>query len=420
MILLWWLLAMPAGAQVLLGVDVLSATGLKALKGKRVALLTNPSGVNAKGETTLSVLRRAPGVRLVALFAAEHGIYGTVPAGKEFANHTDSRTGLPVYSLYGPGPVRAPTRSMLQGIDILVYDIQDTGLRSYTYISTMGLAMEACGAAGVEFMVLDRPNPLGGLRVEGPMLNERFRSHVGQWKVPYIYGLTCGELARMINGEGWITHRCKLTVIPMMGWRRSMVWRDTRLAWVPTSPNVQAGDTPMYLAATGVLGELGGVNIGGGSPYRFQCVSAPWLDAARLSSTLNACELPGVGFRPFTYQKSNGDTIKAARIEFSNPSQAPLVGLNIHTWDAIRKNTGRDLFKEALKAGHNFIMFDKVMGTDEVRKAMERGKSARAITDSWKSGETGFRKLRQKYLIVAYNTPSSPSQPTRAQAKRSS
>src|SRR5437763_3127273 len=193
--------ALTSAAQVKLGNEVLAAGGFKTLQGKRVGLITNPSGVNRNLESTIDVLRAAPGVKLVALFGPEHGIYGDVPAGDSVESRTDPRTGLPVHSLYGA--THKPTPEMLKGLDALAYDLQDTGCRSYTYISTMGLAMEACGQAGVEFVVLDRPNPLGGERVEGPMVEEKFRSFVSRWDVPYVYGLTCGEVAQMIVGEHW-------------------------------------------------------------------------------------------------------------------------------------------------------------------------------------------------------------------------
>lgn len=402
LVLVGWLVAPHVRAEVLLGSDVLARMDFAPLKGKRVGLLTNPSGINGRGSTVLEVLRKAKGVHLVALFAAEHGIYGTIPAGSEFANSTDTRTGLPVFSLYGPGPIRRPTPAMLKGIDVLVYDIQDTGIRSYTFISTMGLAMEACGAAKVEFMVLDRPNPLGGLRAEGPILDSKFRSFVGQWPVPYIYGLTCGELARMINGEGWITNRCRLSVIPMSGWQRSMVWSRTGLKWIPTSPNVPNGETPMYLASTGILGELGGLNLGGGTPYRFQCFSAPWLNAATASKTLNNYSLSGVAFRPLRYRKPSGEWVSGVKLDITDASRSPLMSLNIHIWDAIKRTSGRDLFHEAQKAGHSFNMFDKVIGTDQVRRSMEKGDRSASIVASWKSGEAQFRTRRQKYLIPSY------------------
>jgi uncharacterized protein YbbC (DUF1343 family) len=247
-------LACSAAAEVKLGIEVLAASGFKVLKGKRVGLITNPSGVNRNLDSTLEILRAAPGVNLVALFGPEHGIYGDVPAGDKIQSRTDERTGLPVHSLYGV--TRKPTPEMLAGLDALVYDLQDTGCRSYTYISTMGVAMEACAEAGLEFIVLDRPNPLGGLRVEGPMLEDKFRSFVSQWDVPYVYGMTCGELARMINGERWIKNPANSPSCPK-GWKRWMTWRDTGLPWVPASPHVPHGESPLFQVAVGMLGEIG-------------------------------------------------------------------------------------------------------------------------------------------------------------------
>src|SRR5258706_4698427 len=242
--------------EVKLGNEVLAENRFRSLRGKRIGLITNPSGVNRNLQSTIEILRHGKGVNLAALFGPEHGIYGDIPAGNAVESHVDVRTGLPVHSLYGA--TRKPSAQMLTGLDALVYDLQDTGCRSYTFISTMGLAMEACADSGSEFIVLDRPNPLGGLRVEGPPVEPAFRSFVSQWNVPYVYGMTCGELARMINGEHWITNSCKLTVVSMKGWKRSMTWRDTGLPWVPTSPHVPYGDSPLYQVATGMLGEIGG------------------------------------------------------------------------------------------------------------------------------------------------------------------
>jgi uncharacterized protein YbbC (DUF1343 family) len=239
------------------------------------------------------MLRAAPDVHLVALFGPEHGLYGRVRAGERVDGGFDKRTRLPVHSLYGA--TRKPTPEMLEGLDVLVYDLQDTGTRSYTYISTLGLAMEACAEAGVEFMVLDRPNPLGGIRVEGPMVEDRFRSFIGRWDIPYVYGMTPGELAQMINGEGWIKP-CRLQVIPMEGWHRAMTWRDTKLRWVSTSPNIPDINAVFGYPALGILGEIAGpsgLSIGGVVQRPFQCVSASWLDADALAAELNRSALPG-------------------------------------------------------------------------------------------------------------------------------
>jgi len=396
-----WAAAIPS--QVELGIDALAGRGWRDLAGKRVGLITNPTGVDRRGRSTINRLRSAPGLELVALFAPEHGLRGDSPAGKEFPDSKDPGTGLPVYSLYGPGPTRKPTPKMLRGIDVLLYDVQDLGVRSYTYITTLGLAMDACAEAGIEFMLLDRPNPLGGKRVEGPMLDPRFRSFVGWWKVPYVYGLTCGELARMINGERWISQRCKLTVVPISGWQRSMTWKSTRLPWVPTSPNVQRAETGLFLVATGVLGEIGGVSIGMGTDMPFECVAAPWLKAEPLAKHFADLGLRGVKFDPVRYTPSRGlfrdQQVSGVRLRFTEPDQAPLVAINYYALEAVRRVAGRDLFALALKRGQSFQMLDRVNGTDTVRRALQEGRPASSIVASWKAAEDTFRKQREKYLI---------------------
>lgn len=389
-------------AIVKLGNEVLAEHHFKELAGKRVGLITNPSGVNRNLESTMDVLRAAPGVKLVALFGPEHGVYGDVWAGDKIESATDPRTGLPVHSLYGK--TRKPTPEMLQGLDALVYDLQDTGCRSYTFISTMGVAMEACGEAGIEFVVLDRPNPLGGERIEGPLIqNEKYRSFVSQWDVPYVYGLTCGELARMINAEGWIQKPCKLTVVPLAGWQRAMVWRDTGLPWVPTSPHVPNDESPLFQVATGMLGEIGGVSTGIGYPLPFQCVAAPAVDQHKLAAVLNAHQLPGVRFVPVSYKPYyfafSNQPVAGVQIYFTDPRQAPLTAINFYALEALKKVAGRDLFDEAVKAKKKFDMFDKVNGTDATRLALQSGRSAAEIVASWKAGEEKFRERRRKYLL---------------------
>jgi uncharacterized protein YbbC (DUF1343 family) len=390
----------PLVAEVQLGNEVLATNGFRELTGKRIGLISNPSGVNRRLDCTVDVLRQAQGVKLVALFGAEHGLRGDVPAGEEFSNFIDPHTGLQVYSLYGPGPTRKPTRAMLDGLDALVYDIQDSGCRAYTYIATMGLAMEACGEAGIEFIVLDRPNPLGGLRIEGPLWNPRFRSMVCQWSIPYVYGMTCGELARMINGEGWIKAPCKLTVVPMKGWERWMVWRDTGLPWVPTSPRLPHDQSPMFQVATGMVGEIGGLNTGMNYTLPFQCLAAPWLDAYQFCETLNQYDLAGVKFQPIIYRPfTSTNRMAGAQVYFTEPHHAPLTPINLYALEAVRKLTGRNLVAEAAQAGHSLAMFDKVNGTDTTRRDLQNGRSAANIVRSWKAGEDAFRQKRKKYLL---------------------
>jgi uncharacterized protein YbbC (DUF1343 family) len=390
-----------AGAEVQLGNEMLARQDFKALHGKRIGLITNPSGVNRKLQSTIEVLRRAPGVNLVALFGPEHGIYGDVPAGDKVESRVDVQTGLPVHSLYGA--TRKPTAAMLKGLDALVYELQDTGCRSYTYVSTMGLAMEACGESGIEFIVLDRPNPLGGLRVEGGLVEEKFRSFVSQWDVPYVYGLTCGELARMIQGECWIKKCPKLTVIPMRGWKRSMTWQETRLPWVPTSPHVPHGDSPLFQVATGMLGEIGGVSTGIGYTLPFQCIAGPGIDSHALARALNQCRLPGIRFQPITYKPYyfafKDQLIGGVQLYFTDPARAPLTAVNFHALEVLRRDFGLDLFGEATKAGKSFGMFDKVNGSDSVRKRLQTEAGATSIVASWKAEEDAFRQRRKPYLL---------------------
>lgn len=397
------LLAGNAWAQLRLGSEVLADQHHAPLRGKRVGLITNQTGKNAAGRSTIDALRAASKVHLLAIFAPEHGLDGKITAGTEFTNTVHRPSGLPLYSLYGPGPTRRPTPRMLKGLDVLVYDLQDAGIRPYTFISTMGLAMDACGAAGVEFVVLDRPNPLGGVRVEGPMVEPRLRTFIGQWSIPLIYGLTCGELARMINGEGWITNRCKLTVIPMEGWRRTMTWRETRLPWIPTSPNVRTIDAALCLPTTGMIAEFGGLSIGFGTDFPFQLVGASWLDGAKLIAELNQRRIPGVQFEPYTFKPDRGafagNNIRGLRLRIVDPIRAPLLALNFYLLDAVRKVSGRNLFAEAQKAGRSFSMFDKINGTEATRQALERGASGAQVIAGWKPGEEAFRKRRQKYLL---------------------
>ena len=391
-----------ASPRVKLGNEVLAAQQFKALAGKRVGLITNPSGVNANLESTIDVLRAAPGVKLVALFGPEHGVYGDVWAGDKIESATDPRTGLPVHSLYGK--THKPTPEMLKGIDALVYDLQDTGCRSYTFISTMGVAMEACAENGVEFVVLDRPNPLGGERIEGALIeNEKYRSFVSKWDVPYVYGLTCGELARMINGQGWIKQPCKLTVIPLKGWKRSMVWRDTGLPWVPTSPHVPNDESALFQVATGMIGEIGGASTGIGYPLPFQCVAAPGVDKHKLADALNSYQLRGVRFVPVSYKPYyfafSNQPVAGVQVYFTDPRRAPLTAINFYAMEALLRVAGRDLFAEAVKAGKKFDMFDKVNGTDATRLALQAGKSAAEIVATWQPAEERFRAQRRKYLL---------------------
>ncbi len=261
------------------GADRLAASGFAALAGKRVGLITNQTG-RVGDEHLADALSRAPNLKLAAIFAPEHGFRGQAEAGASVRSGRDAKTGVPIHSLYGA--TRKPTQAMLRGVDVLVFDIQDVGARFYTYISTMGLAMQAAAAARIPFVVLDRPNPLGGEYVSGFVLEPPCRSFVGQYPIPIVHGLTVGELARMIQGERWLDglEALELSVVEMQGWRRSMRWPQTQREWVATSPNIPSFEAALVYPGIGIVGEAE-VSEGRGTPTPFSLFAAPWLDAAR-------------------------------------------------------------------------------------------------------------------------------------------
>ncbi len=392
----------PAQPRVKLGIDVLREHNFDILQGKRVGLVTNPTGVTSDLEQTIDVLAHAPGVQLVALYAPEHGVRGDNDAGKFVESYLDRKTGVPVYSLYGK--TRKPTKEMLQGIDVLVYDIQDIGIRFYTYISTMGLVMEAAGENGIPFVVLDRPDPLTGNRVEGPMLEPRFKSFVGAYPIPYIYGMTAGELAQMINGEQWLTNgvQCKLTVVPMEGWKRSMWWDETGLVWVPTSPNIPHASTTMYAAMTGVLGELGTANQGIGYTLPFELVGAPWADGGALSRYLNTQQMPGIFFRPVSYRPTTSDSIsiryEGVQLHVLDRDKVNLTHVELSILEAlVHLFPEYNIFTRAKP--DRLEMFDKVEGTYEVRRQLMNGVSVDDLLRTIDQQRSLFMIKREKYLL---------------------
>jgi uncharacterized protein YbbC (DUF1343 family) len=362
-------------------------------------LITNPTGVTRDLHSTVDVLSAAKNVDLVKLFGPEHGLRGDLAAGREVETYRDQATGLPVYSLYGR--YRKPTAEMLDGLDVLVYDIQDIGCRSYTFVNTMAYVMEAAAEHGIEFYVLDRPNPLTGLRIEGNILDPKFRSFIGLLEIPYVYGLTCGELARMINGEGWLAGgvKCKLTVIPMKGWRRGMWFDDTGLPWVPTSPHIPRADVAMYYVATGIMGELGVINEGVGYTLPFELAGAPWIDPQRFAAALNAKQLPGVRFRPLTYRPYYGtyqdQTCGGVQVHITDRQAVNLVAIQFHVMEVHQKMyPSKKLF-----GGERDAMFDKACGTDAVRKMFLEGKSADSVLEAWDTGTATFREKSKQYML---------------------
>ena len=389
------------------GIEVLRSNGFEGLTGKNVGLVTNPSGVDSHLESTVDILFEAPEVNLVALYGPEHGVRGNAYAGDKVADSRDSKTGLPVYSLYGA--TRKPTPQMLEGIDVMVYDIQDVGVRSYTFISTLGLVMEACAEKGIEVVVLDRPNPLGGNKIEGCYVEKPFNSFVSQYKIPYIYGLTVGELAVLLNEEGLNRGqkgnqppaRCKLTVVPMEGWTRDMLYEDTGLPWVLPSPNIPFKDSPMYYAASGVCGELYGfMNIGIGYTLPFQLFGALWLDPEKLKARLESYELPGISFRTIWYKPYFGSLagkhVKGLQFFFTDYEKARVTETQFYVMQAVA-----ELYpdKRAFEVVSGVGLFDKVCGTDYVRKEFGKRYKVADIQEYWRKDEESFRALSQRYHI---------------------
>lgn len=392
-------LAGPPKPKVLCGIDVLIEQDFEPLRGRRVGLITNPTGLTADLRSTIDVLREAPQVQLVALFGPEHGVRGDRPAGRHVGDFRDPETGLPVYSLYGP--TRKPTPGMLAGVDTLVFDIQDIGSRSYTYISTMALAMQAAAEQGIRFVVLDRPNPLGGERIESRLLDPKFRSFVGYLPIPYVHGMTVGELAKMIVGERWLdgVERLDLHVVPLQGWRRDMLWPDTGRVWVPTSPHVPRAGSAFYYAATGIMGELRVISEGVGYPLPFELAGMPGLSAERLAGLLNARRLSGVWFRPAYFQPYYGPYARkvcgGVQIILTDPRAAPLTPIQFHVIDAVRRlKPDLKLFGRGRDA-----MFDKVCGTDRIRRLLEQGAPLDDVLKAWNEGVQEFREQRTPYLL---------------------
>lgn len=390
-------LAVP---KVKTGIEVLRDNNFKILQGKRVGLITNPTGVDSQLKSTVDILNEAPGVKLVALYGPEHGVRGDVYAGDKVETTVDKQTGVPVYSLYGK--TRKANAEMLKDVDVLVYDIQDIGCRSYTYISTMGLAMEAAAENNLEFVVLDRPNPVGGLKVEGNLAEDKFISFVSQFKIPYLYGLTCGELAKLLNNENMLGKQCKLTVIPMKGWKRTMTFDQTGLPWVLTSPHVPHAMSAYYYAASGILGEFSFMSIGVGYTLPFQVFAKDSIDASLLTKRLNDLRLPGVLFRPIFlkpfYAVGQGKNYSGVQFYLTDYKKARLTEIQFYVMQEMaalypdKKCFGPETEKR-------FDMFDKVCGSDQIRLLMTKNMKVDDMLPYWRKDEEAFKKLSKKYWL---------------------
>lgn len=383
-------LSLRAIGAVELGIDRLERMEFAPLVGKRVGLITNQTGVNSEGVKTRQVLHRARNVSLVALFTPEHGLDGRELAGRYVASRRDKLTGLIAHSLYGP--TRKPTPAMLRGIDALVFDMQDIGCRSYTYISTMARCMEAAGEAGIEFIVLDRPNPLGGIRVEGPPIERQWISFVGQLPVPYVHGLTVGELAKMTNSKHWMAAQCKLNIVEMQGWNRRMTWPETGLGWVQTSPNIPRATSPFYYVATGLVGELAGVDTGVGGRTPFELFAVRGANASAMARRLHDAQIPGVEFAPYADGPWQG-----VRLRIDPQNAGNLTGVGMYLLAEANRTARSDVFTRS--PASKLELFYKCYGSRSIRAQIVRGLAVPRIVNGWQGYINDFEGERNPYLL---------------------
>lgn len=394
------MMALTVSAQkVKTGIEVLKANNFKQLEGKRVGLVTNPTGVDNFLKSDVDILHEAANVKLVALFGPEHGVRGNVHAGDHVGNAADPTTGVPVYSLYGKS--RIPSKEMLQGIDVLVYDIQDIGCRSFTYISTLGNIMKAAAENGIKVMVLDRPNPLGGEKVEGNLVEDDCLSFVSAFKIPYVYGLTPGEVALLLNGENMLGAKCDLEVVKMKGWKRKMTYDQTGLQWVLPSPHIPHASSAPYYSVSGIVGELDSISIGVGYTMPFQMFGAPWIDAPVLAQRLNALNLPGVMFRPMYYKPfyafGKGQDLQGVQVYLTDYRKATLTNIQFYVLQELYSlYPDHDVLAQCTK---RHAMFDKVCGSKQIRQLFMKRHKWEDVKPYWEKDAEAFKQLAKKYWL---------------------
>ncbi|MEM1128287.1 MAG: DUF1343 domain-containing protein [Bacteroidota bacterium] len=384
------------------GAKVLADRGFDLLAGQRVGLIVNHTAVI----DTVHLIDRVaahPDVTLTALFGPEHGLRGTADAGEKVDDGLDDRTGVPVYSLYGA--TRKPAPESLEGLDVLVFDIQDIGARFYTYISTMGLSMQAAAEAGLPFVVLDRPNPLGGTQVDGFVLEPAHTSFVGQYPIPIQHGMTVGELAQMIQGEGWLPglDSLDLRVVPVAGWQRAQRWPDTGLSWIPPSPNIPDFETALVYPGTCFF-EATAASEGRGTYAPFVQVGAPWAEAEALARTLNAQDLPGVTFEAASFTpasiggmasspKLQGEAVQGVRLRVTDAATFRPVVAGLHVLDTFAREAGEGAFLTRPD------WLTRLAGTERLGLMMDEGRSVEAIVAAWADETERFLADRQPYLL---------------------
>ncbi|MGE6631818.1 exo-beta-N-acetylmuramidase NamZ family protein [Bacillus sp. NPDC077027] len=374
------------------GIETLLTNQLSLLKGKNVGLITNPTGIDANLQSSVDLLYEHPDIRLTALYGPEHGVRGDAQAGEGVESYIDEKTGIPVYSLYGK--TRKPTADMLKDIDILLFDIQDVGTRYYTYIYTMAYAMEAAKENNIPFVVLDRPNPIGGLKVEGPVLEPEYASFVGLYPIPLRHGMTTGELARMFNKEFNIN--ADLTIVKMKKWKRSMTFDDTGLPFVLPSPNMPTVDSTFVYPATGLI-EGTNISEGRGTTKPFELIGAPYINSNELADYMNRLKLKGVQFRPAsftpTFSKHAGTLSHGVQLYITDRTSFEAVKTGISLIKAIHDLYPKDF--QFLQTGS----FDKLIGNGWIKEDINKGTSIKQIMKRYEHDLKAFEKKRKNYLI---------------------
>lgn len=369
------------------GIDMLEQQKFAPLRGKRVGLITNQTGVDSQGRRTIDVIAHAPAVKLVALFSPEHGISGSVDA--PVANSTDAKTGVPVYSLYGD--TRRPGDAMLKGIDVLIFDIQDAGVRFYTYVTTMAYCMEAAAKNHITFVVLDRPDPLGGEVIEGPMLDPDRTSFTGYFPMPVRYAMTLGELAKMFNTENKIG--ADVQAVAMSGWRRSETYDQTGLRWIPPSPNLRTVNAAFLYPGIEIL-QAGGVSVGRGTDAPFEILGAPWIHADELVAVLARRKIPGVSFAPAQFTPAHdlyaGMPCQGVTITLTNLSSFQSMRMGLEIADALHK-----LYPGQFKLEKTI----ELLGSQSTLGHLDHGDAPADIIAGWAADLDRFRTMRAKYLL---------------------
>ncbi len=366
-------------------------------QGQRVGVVANHTAHDRAGRFIVDVLREMPDVNVVALFSPEHGLYGMIEAGEHVAYQVDAKYKLPVYSLYGK--TLKPTKEMLEGIDMLVFDMQEIGARFYTYVYTMSLAMEAAAESGKRFVVLDRPNPINGVDIEGPILEPEYATFVGLYPIPVRYGMTIGELARMFNDQGWLKDEVKadLTVIPMTGWRRAMWYDQTGLVFIKPSPNIPNVETAAVYPGLCLL-EGTNVSEGRGTEKPFLQFGAPWIDAQALTAKLDKLNLPGVTFGPtsFTPTSSKHKDVEChgVRMTITDRNKLEPFRLGVCVVDEIAR-----MYPNEFK--WRVFHFNRLCGTSTIRQAIVDGQSPLTLQTQWKADLEAFHSIRKQYLLYS-------------------